>query len=254
VPEEVRKCDPDIFPSEAAGLLAFAGKETMRLHLPAVAPPRAVVDTVCDTISEALMLCTPASKSQQAVPISTAHHENGQLCWGRFSAKHPSISVPLCRYGEHCDAHCLEHAPGCLPVYLTPREQDEFDETGAVPPMAMFCLLCIRRDAQAMYMLHTMTPVNSQVDLGRPTLVVPPFQNIVNAEGGYKSEVLGVPPSEQWACNVSIVGVTNQISVAYDAHGARWYVNQSNILYGNHLNRPAATVSPTRGGRVSSTC
>lgn len=254
VPQEVRKCDPEVTPSEAAALLAFAGKETMRLHLPAVAPTRAVVDTVCDTISEALMLCTPTEESQQLVPISTAHHENGQLCWSRVSATHPTISVPLCRYGEHCDAHCLEHAPGCLPVYLTPREQDEFDKTGVVPPMAMFCLLCIRRDAQAMYMLHTMTPVNSQVDLGRPTLVVPPFQNIVNAPGGYRADVLGVPPSEKWACNVSIVGVSNQIKVAYDAHGARWHVDQSAILYGNHLNDPAASVPSPRAGRGLQAC
>ena len=241
VPEKMRKSDPTAPPSEAAALLAFAGQETMRLHLPVVAPTRAVVDTVCDTIAEALMSCTPTAKADQAVPISTAHHESGQLCWSRKSAKHPTISAPLCRYGDHCDALCLEHAPGCLPVYLTPREQDEFDESGAVPPMAMFCLLCIRRDAQAMYMLHTMAPVNSQVDLGRPTLVVPPFQNVVDAPGGYTSKALGVPPSEQWACNVSIVGVSNHLSVAYDAHGARWYVDQSRLLYGNHLNAPAAS-------------
>lgn len=254
VPEEVRKCAPRAWPSEAAAILAFAGDETMRLRLPVAASERAVVAVVRDTISEALTHATPNGQPGATVPISTALHENGQLCWGRRSAKHAQITVPICRYGDNCDALCLEHAPGPLPVYLTPAEQDTFDETGTVPEMALFCLLCIRRDAQALYLMHSMAPVNSQAELARPTLVVPPFQNLVDVPGGYKCNVFSVPPVERWGCNIAIVGVSNKLVVTHDAHSNRWHVDQTELMWGGHLNGPAAVHIAANHGRVQQTC
>ena len=57
-----------------------------------------------------------------------------------------------------------------------------YNPTGKVPDEAMFCLLCIRRDAQAVYMMHVSALTNSEAQTGRPSFVVPPFQNLADGE------------------------------------------------------------------------
>jgi len=239
VPEAVRKCAPRAVPSAARALLAFTGSETMRLRLPLVAPTRAVVAAVHDTVAEALLTCTPAGAAGLTVPISTASHDATQLQWGRHRRHHPHTEVPLCRYDADCDAHCAKDTRGRLGVYLTPAEQKHFDATGELPPMALFCLLCIRRDAQAMYMMHKMAPVNPTADVGRPALVVPPFQNLVGVEDGYKPSAMGADASDMPGGHIAIVGVMPNLAASYNPHRQVWEIDQTHILFGTHLNGQA---------------
>mgnify|MGYP001097282717 CR=1 FL=1 len=240
VPETVRKYAPRAVPSTARALLAFAGSETMRLRLPLVAPTRAVVAAVHDTVAAALLSCTATNRAGLLVPVSTASHDTTQLRWGRCRRNHPDTIVPLCRYNADCDAHCVTDSRGRLGVYLTPSEQTHFDATGEVPAMALFCLLCIRRDAQAIYMMHQSMPVNPSAELGRPALLMPPFQNLVGVEDGYKASVMATPSAAMPAGHVAIVGVVPGLAAHYDPHQRLWGVDQTHILFGSHLNGRAA--------------
>lgn len=236
LPANARKVAPSAFPSEVHKLLAFVGDETMRLQLPVVAPTRAVVESVHDVFRSALAAATVSGKEGLVVPISTVEHENLQLAWDRKSKKHPKIAVPLCKYDEDCDAHLVENNRGPLPAYLTVAEQDDFDETGKLPPMAMFCLLCIRRDAQAFYLAQKLHPVHASADVCRPAVVVPPFQNLVDTPGGYISSAMGVMPSTDLPVPVSIVGVMPGLKTVYNPYESKWHIDQGSIVYGASLN------------------
>jgi len=237
IPAATRKQHPAAFPSELHGLLEFVGRETMRLHLPVLAPSRVVVDVVHDAFAAALASATQAGAAGLLIPLSPVEHENTQLEWERVSSCHPRCSVPLCKYDGDCDALLVGDSRGPLPAYLTVAEQDTFDVTGEVPPMALFCLLCIRRDAQAFYLVERLKgPTNAATDLGRPTIVVPPFQNLVDVPGGYVRSALGVTPGPDLPAPVSIVGVMPGLTAKLNPYKQRWYVDQNVIVYGSALN------------------
>lgn len=236
VPSNARRLSPAVFPSEVHKLLAFVGQETMRLQLPVVAPTRAVVNSVHDVFNTALAAATPAGDAGLIIPLSTVEHENEQLTWGRTSATVPPVPVPLCRYDADCDAHLVQNSQGRLPVYLTVAEQDIFDQTGEVPPMALFCLLCIRRDAQAFYLTQKLHPVHAAADLCRSVVVVPPFQNLVETPGGYTKTSMGVQPSPDLPAPVSIVGVMSGLKAVFNPYKNKWHVDQGKIVYGASLN------------------
>ena len=236
VPAEARRLKPAVFPSEVQKLLAFVGSETMRLHLPIVAPTRAVVNSVHDAFNSALQAATPAGNAGLVIPLSTVEHENAQLEWGRESATVPPVPVPMCRYEADCDGHLVENSRGKLPVYLTVAEQDIFDKTGDVPPMALFCLLCIRRDAQAFYLTQRLHPSHASADLCRPAIVVPPFQNLVDTPGGYVASAMGVKPETDLPAPVSIVGVMPGLKAVYNPYRNKWHIDQGAIVYGSALN------------------
>lgn len=70
--------------------------------------------------------------------------------------------VPLCENGDECEACSLESAPGPLHIYLSPAEQEAFDQTGVLPDAPRFCLLCIRRDSHAMHLMWKSVIVDPQ--------------------------------------------------------------------------------------------
>ena len=103
--------------------------------------------------------------------------ENTQLEYGR-------TGVPLCCYGDECEARSLENSPGPLHAYLSPDEQRAFDETGALPDPPGFCLLCIRRDSHAMALAYDSVVVDPKMQVDRSYFTIPPFQNLSACPGG----------------------------------------------------------------------
>lgn len=219
-------------PSVEAAILEYCSDEVMRLQLP-LTPPRVAVQAVHAAWERALLTATPAGQQGLHVPISTVEHENEQLSWGR-------PKVPLCKFGQECDALRYGHAPGPLPVYLSIGEQERFDADGHVPEGALFCLLCIRRDAQALYLAHH-AATDGQLTPGQTTFCVPPFQNLVDCPGGYVKSALSVPPNHSGMVPVSLVGVSSELSVMHNPYTDSYYIDQGRLVYGARLNgQPAA--------------
>ena len=162
------------------------------------------------------------------VPISTVEHETGQLEWNR-------PGVPICASKSECEALNLAGAPGALPVYLSSEEQRHFEETGEVPIIPRFCLLCIRRDAHALSMLQASLPSTTK-HTGRAGFVLPPFLNLVDVPGGYRSNAFCKPVETS-----RIVALSGQLSVRHCPLREKWYIDQGNIVFGAPLN-PLATV------------
>lgn len=226
-PANTREACLSLPPSGESALLQFTSNDLMRLQLP-VKPARITVEAVHEAWQKALLACTPAASEGLLVPISPVEHENEQLKWGRKN-------VPLCRFGSECDACLLENAPGPLHAYLSVQEQDVLDATGQAPKAALFCLLCIRRDCQALYLAHR--AINGgKLNPGTNTLCVPPFQNLVDVPGGYVSTALSVPISESGDVPISIVGVSSKLAVMQNPYTNEMCVDQGNIVYGAQLN------------------
>jgi len=221
----------DLPPSAAAAILQFTAHESMRLMLPVSRTTSVAVDAVHAAWKTALLQATPAAAKGLLVPISPVEHENEQLRWGR--------RLPHCHFGDECDACRLPGAPAPLHVYLSVAEQDAFDARGTVPQAALFCLLCIRRDCQALYLAHYAV-AGPTLATGRPTFCVPPFQNLIDCPGGYTKTSLGVPPQAMGLVPVSIVGVSGQLTVVRDAFSGNHHVDQGGIVYGARLNCRAA--------------
>ena len=167
------------------------------------------------------------------MPVSTVEHENTQLRWGR--------KLPLCAFGCECDGHLLRNSPGPLHVYLSVSEQEKFDSDGTVPTGALFCLLCIRRDAQALYLAHRAALGTTVSASGRPTFCVPPFVNLVDVPGGYVRSAIAVPADACGDMPVQIVGVASTLTVVTDAFTGEKYVDQGAIVFGASNGRAAAT-------------
>jgi len=167
-------------PSVSKTLLEFTSQDAMRLNLPVTCEQPIVVNTMHEVWKRTLDNGTRAAEMNMSIPISTVEHENTQLQWNRVAKAHTATPVPTCKYGTECDACLLENSPGPLQVYLSVECQDRFDATGNIPDEAMFCLMCIRRDAQAVYMMHASAVTNSEIQTGRVAFVVPPFQNLVS--------------------------------------------------------------------------
>jgi hypothetical protein len=223
-PAGVAAAPLDVPPSVHAALVAFTADEGMRLELPPVESAPAAPAAVAAAWAKALLTCTPAGAAGLHVPISPVEHENAQLRWGR--------KLPLCAFGAECDGACLVNSPGPLHVYLSVEEQDAHDKTGKVPQGALFCLLCIRRDAQALYLAHRAALGATVSASGRPTFCVPPFQNLVDVPGGYASAAIAVPPEACGDVPVRIVGVASTLTVVTDVHTNTKYVDQGAIVCG----------------------
>lgn len=226
-PAAAAKGAVELPPSAETAILEFTADEVARLQLP-VALPRIGVGEVHRAWQAALLASTPAGAAGLHVPISTVEHENVQLGWDR-------PGVPLCRFGAECDAGLLAGAPGPLPVYLSIAEQDRYDDTGELPQGALFCLLCIRRDCQALYLAHR-SAAGGALAPGRPTFCVPPFQNLVDCPGGYVEQALAVPPHDRGVVPMAIVGVSPAISVMTNPYTGTKHIDQAGIVYGARPN------------------
>lgn len=226
-PAATTKGAVDLPPSAETAILRFTTDEVSRLQLP-VAMPRIAVDEVHRAWETALLACTPAGAAGLHVPVSTVEHENVQLGWDR-------PGVPLCRFGGECDAGLLPGAPGPLHVYLSIAEQDRHDDTGETPQGALFCLLCIRRDCQALYLAHR-SAAGGALAPGRPTFCVPPFQNLVDCPGGYVASAIAVPPHDAGVVPMTIVGVSPELSVMTNPYTGTKLIDQASIVYGARPN------------------
>lgn len=155
------------------------------------------------------------------IPVSGALHESKQLHYNRPGA-------PLCASGCECQGAIIAGAPGPLSVYQTPAEA----AAGAYPPSPAFCLLCIRADSSALSRTLSTIVSSSRSGLGMAAMVLPPFQNIVNTEDGYKEECLGVRSTHTFVFTpISIVGPAD-LPVEYDEQSGGFYVDQQSLLWG----------------------
>jgi hypothetical protein len=143
------------------------------------------------------------------IPISTVEHENTQLKYGR--------TAPTCAADHECEAHSLPGNRGPLHVY---RSLTETEKEGA----CIFCLLCIRRDAQAIQLAQ-------RANTGSTSFIIPPFQNLVDTPGGYRAAAMGVQATTS-ICGVNIVGVSNCLSVRHSVDTNEWYIDQGGIVFG----------------------
>ena len=223
-PAGARAAIANVAPSIAATILEFTADEGFRLHLP---PPTAVTapSAIAAAWKTALLACTPAGAAGLQIPISPVEHENEQLRWGREG-------VPLCVFGEDCDGAKLAGAPGPLGAYLSVAEADIVAGGGPVPQGALFCLLCIRRDCQAMYLAHRAALGGTVDGDGRPTFCVPPFQNLVDVPGGYVAASIAVPAAAAGCMPIRVVGVAANLRVVTDAMTGDRYVDQAAIVHG----------------------
>ncbi len=198
-----------------------ANRSTMPLLRPTAIKFKMISNAWHDVLQEQEQLTTVGK-----VPISTVEHEMTQLEWGR-------AGVPECASREECEALTLPGAPSALPMYLSFEEQLEFDRNRTVPTIPRFCLLCIRRDAHALSMLKSSLPSTAQ-QTGRAAFVLPPFKNLVDVPGGYRSSAFCQPIETS-----RIVALSGQLSVRHCPIRDKWFIDQGNIVFGAPLNREA---------------
>ena len=226
------KAGPSMPLSLKAEIRRFTSNDAMRLALPAAAQAPVISTAFVDACALALANASPVGDAG-FVPVSTVEWDNHMLEWDRLGKHAP---IPECAYGAECRGANLANAPGPLPVYLSPAEEAAVIDGADVPGFA--CLLCIRADANGLYMLHRQTIVNSAIQTGRANFIVPPFQNLVDCPGGYVSQAIGARAGP--VLPVNIVGVTNTLVVMRHPHSGQHFVDQGAIVFGAHLNGGAA--------------
>lgn len=222
-----------VAPSIASTLKKIACKDGGRLNMPLVTMHANVkvkhLSELWESFFEVKSDVDPNFCHPQ-IPVSTADHENSQLYWGRKSKK-TGKPIKTCQYGCECAAKTLICNQGCLGIYLTPAEQDEFDATGNIPENALFCLLCIRRDAETIYITNKSTLKYPQCQVGRGFFCVPPFRNLVDVPGGYKSQAIIGSNHVNAALPASIVSLSKNMEVVYDHRLQLWHVDQSALIF-----------------------
>lgn len=202
---------------------SHAGK---RASMPLVRPVAIRFDLVATAWDQALRELK-GMPDGGVVPVSTVEHETTQLQWGR-------TGVPECVAGCECEAKAMESAPAPLHVYLSASEQAAFDTHGDLPDQPRFCLLCIRRDAHALAMLQASLP-DTLHHSGRAAFVRPPFLNLVDVPGGYRSSAFCSPIELS-----RVVALSGQTRVLFCPLRNLWYVDQGGLVFGAPLNGPAA--------------
>ena len=164
------------------------------------------------------------------VCVSTVEHDNSQLVWGRDKR------IPVCDYGEECEALSLAGNQGPLQAYLTPTQQQAFEESGKLCEGPHFCLLCIRRDTHAVHLAYSAFLSSPDVQLERKVFVIPPFQNLRDQAGGYHSWAM-LPEATFMPIKASVAGVSGTLSVKYNPQTTHFYVDQGKMVYGADFHR-----------------
>ena len=168
-------------------------------------------------------IATVACHPPAVVPVSTSYHDDTQLRWN--DREHP------CASGRMCAACLLPGAPGPLPFYVPEGVRRCDYEQPA------FCLLCIRADVAAVAAVYSRVVQSSERQLGRAAIALPPFQNLVNCDGGYSEQSLGVTPSQAIFAPVAVVGpAIPPVGVMADG---TLFVDQSQLKSRSFLGRPA---------------
>jgi hypothetical protein len=214
----------------AKAINTFCTSHTYRANLPwvkMVTAPK--TDLVRQTLAEVLSKLTttecPDTGDPIFIPISTAPHEGTQLWWGR-------AGVPLCAAGDECEARAYQPSSlGPLHAYLNPEEQAQFDATGALPSLYLFCLLCIRGNLQGLHECQYGGHASTTATPGG-RFMLPPFQNPVDVVGGYKASAIKVSPhAGNRNVVASVVGVSSELRNEYCEIKKRWHVNQDALVY-----------------------
>jgi hypothetical protein len=122
------------------------------------------------------------------IPVSTVEHDNRCLVYG----------AGTCASGPACVGAGLDGAPGPLDAYVLPGTQ--------IRTATMHCLLCIRCDATALSSVYSEVVKHEPKSGVRASIIVPPFQNLVNVPNGYYSAACGVTPSSGVFSPVHIAG------------------------------------------------
>lgn len=186
---------------------------------------------------------TPAQKrlfeeqmSETVIPMATTTHNNSQLRYGRRSAKHPSISVPLCIKGNDCTAQTIEYndGNGPLPRYLSKEDERIFQEEGCYPITSTKCWCCLIADVLNA-VIYTRS-FSAKQQMGRASLITPPFQHPVNIEGGYKFQCMAVTTEVGSAIPTNIVNPQHGRAVI-DPKTGEVYIDMSYAEYGTQLKR-----------------
>ena len=164
--------------------------------------------------------CAPPA----VVPISPASWDRTQLVWSSNPAHD-------CASGASCVACTLLHAPHDadgnprpLPMFVLPGMDRDAAETSG------FCLLCIRTDAAAMLAVHSRIVSSATTQLGSAAVCLPPFQNLVNCEDGYKGNALGVRPMQTIFSPISLAKPPSpEDAIVRKTSDGTHYVDQSAI-------------------------
>ena len=156
-----------------------------------------------------------------AVPISPASWDRTQLVWSDDRAHD-------CASGRACVACDLLHAPHDadgtprpLPMFVLPGMSRDAAETPG------FCLLCIRTDAQAMLAVHSRFVSSSTTQLGSAAVSLPPMQNLVECDEGYKATALGVRPMQAVFSPISLAKAPDGDVLVRKTADGTCYVDQS---------------------------
>lgn len=184
---------------QEGGLLGLAQRQILGMSVIEVAPPA-------------------------VVPISPASWDRTQLVWSSNPAHD-------CASGASCVACTLLHAPHDangnprpLPMFVLPGMNRDAAETPG------FCLLCIRTDAAAMLAVHSRIVSSASTQLGSAAVCLPPFQNLVDCEDGYKSTALGVRPMQAIFTPISLAKAPSPgDAVVRKTADGTYYVDQSAI-------------------------
>lgn len=208
--------------SGADAIAKFCAPIAYQTELPFIAVETPQPPPQIDTIAGiGVVPCDPPAM----VPISTSQHEDTQLVWNDPKPAH------RCASGAACAAAQLPNSPGPLPYYVPEgSSRAEYEQPA-------FCLMCIRADATAVAAVYSKVVQCSKRQLGRAAVAVPPFQNLINCDGGYQASAAGVKPDQCIFAPISIVG-PHKLPVSIDGNGTH-YIDQSTIKWPGFLRQSA---------------
>ena len=174
------------------------------------------VDVHADTMAIINRLSIPVATPTDdtlLIPIATVDNDNDELIFDR-------PGVPACTRGPDCIAHLIDGPPSKpLCAYRGVGHDPDCSE----------CLLCIRHHICMIVQMH-------RTHGSRPPLgMLPPFSNIVDVPGGYRSSFCGVTPDDVELISgaVHIMGSPVSFKKAYNPYSRVWYVDQSAAVYGS---------------------
>ena len=120
---------------------------------------------------------------------------------------------------------------GPLPIYLLPSVQDAFDrgeKSHALEDPNAVCLLCLRRDMHAACLAWEAMVPNPSKQIHRNAVIPPPFTNMVDVPGGYRSTAM-IPHASMIFSPAHMVGVSGEIKIAYCPQRKTFYFDQTAI-------------------------
>lgn len=227
---------PTVAPSVALKIRRMCSSDTVNTDLHMNPVYTNLQSAVKADIYKTLLLANTFVRSTSGpiahVPTNFSDYEDTQLVYNRESTRTKKL-LAKCSSGAECDALTYANAPKQpLDIFLYPHEQDHFNNTGILSDTPQFCLLCIRQNVLARALLHEALILTPASTCSRDNCVIPPFRNLVDVPGGYKSSCFGVRSSTSYLLPVDIVGVSGQLVFRKDINTGRMWFDQSAIKFG----------------------